>query len=292
MIAPAAALVLLLAAPSSAQVFAGAAGLAESLDSIRAQTAALKAAPKPRRHRHALGRRDSAETPPAPPSGDAMPDPSPYAVKGMDISHYEGAIDWDQVKTAAGMSFVYMKATESTDYTDETFATNWAGASRAGLMKGAYHFYDFCKGGAEQAALFVKTVPAEAGALPPTIDLEQSNSCAKLPAKDAFRKDLAVFIAALKSAYKVDPVLYVNGSIYSAYFQGENDPDKIWIADIRHQSPQVPGGAAWAFWQYDWHGKVPGITGEVDLDVFNGTPEVLASLAAPAPGGTMLAWAR
>ncbi len=212
-----------------------------------------------------------------------------YPVRGIDISHYEGAIDWAKVKTD-GLSFVYVKATEGADGVDDTFATNWAGAKSAGLARGAYHFYNFCKTGSEQAANFIKTVPVDDGALPPTIDLEQSDDCKTMPDKAAFRKDLADFVQKVQAAYGHLPVLYVNYAIYDAYFKGEADSNKLWIADVKHEAPAMPGDARWTMWQYGWHGAVAGIRGEVDLDVFNGTPRMLASLTLP--GGVLVASSR
>jgi lysozyme len=211
----------------------------------------------------------------------AIPDVSAYPVRGIDISHYEKDVDWNTVKTD-GLSFVYIKATEGADGQDDKFAENWKGAESAGLARGAYHFYNFCKGGAVQAANFIKTVPAESGTLPPTVDLEQSGDCKKMPAKAAFRKDLADFVAKVHAAYGQQPIIYVNYSIYDAYFNGENDTYKVWIADIKHTAPAMPDNSSWTMWQYGWHGSVAGITGDVDLDVFNGTPQMLASLEGPS----------
>lgn len=273
---------LLAAGAVSAQEFAGVPGLAEALAAIRASAAAQKAPPR-RPGAMGLAGRSAAGRVAAdslPPSADAAPDVSAYPVRGADVSHYQGEIAWDQVATS-GLSFVYMKATESDDFTDEQFARNWDGAAKAGLARGAYHFWDFCKGGSVQAARFVKTVPADPGMLPPVVDLEESGSCARLPPKASFRKSLAAFAAKVKAAYGRPPILYVNYSIYEKYFQGENDPYKLWIADVSHASPEMPGGAPWTLWQYAWHGAVAGIPGEVDLNVFNGTPEMLASLAQP-----------
>ena len=206
----------------------------------------------------------------------AAVDVSSYPVRGIDVSHFQGAIDWIQVKTA-GLSFVYIKATDGADGVDDDFAANWRGAASAGLARGAYHFYNFCQTGSAQAARFVKTVPVEAGALPPTIDLEESGDCGRMPAKAAFRKDLAVFVAKVQAVYGHPPILYVNYGIYDQYFKGENDSYKLWIADPRHAAPALP--EAWTMWQYGWHGRVAGVPGEVDLDVFNGTPQMLAELA-------------
>lgn len=104
-----------------------------------------------------------------------------------------------------------------------------------------------------------------------------------MPAKAAFRAQLAVFAARVREVYGRDPLLYVNASIYETYLKGENDPYRIWIADISHASPAL--SAPWAFWQYDWHGRVPGIAGvEVDLDVFGDDAAALAELATGPAG--------
>jgi lysozyme len=283
------ALVLAVAAASaaSAQEFAG---MDQLRAGIRAQTQSLMLIPQAPPMR-AMGRdqREQQVTTESLIEAAAIPNVSAYTTRGIDISHYEGDIDWSKVKTD-GLSFVYIKATEGGDGLDDKFAANWKGAEGAGLARGAYHFYNFCKNGEVQAANFLKTVPVEAGALPMTIDLEQSADCKTMPAKAAFRKDLAVFVAKVQAAYGHSPILYVNYSIYDAYFNGENDAYRLWIADVKHEAPAMPGSAPWAMWQYGWHGSVPGITGEVDLDVFNGTPEMLAALQGP--NGVMLASAR
>ena len=271
---------------ASAQEFAGVAGLRDSLAGLRLATAQLRALPaRP-------ARPQTAEPPPHAMGGgqvmsveslspDAVPDASAYAVRGVDISHFQGDIAWDLVKLD-GLSFVYIKATEGAESVDEKFVDNWAGASSAGLLKGAYHFYNFCKGGAEQAAHFISVVPQDAAALPMTIDLEKSADCKTMPAKDAFRADLAAFVQKVQEAYGHRPVLYVNYAIYAKYLQGENDSYKLWIADTKHVTPSMPDGSAWTMWQYGWHGKLAGIPADVDLDVFNGTPQTLAQLTQPS----------
>lgn len=276
-------------------------GFQAQLDSVRAQAQAQKALPQSKKAAPqkppagAMGRagRLAVKALDAPstdaPSTDAVPNVGAYQVRGIDISHYEGAIDWSKVKTD-GLSFVYIKATEGGDSVDDTFAANWAGAESAGLARGAYHFYNFCKTGAEQAANFIKTVPVTDGALPATIDLEQSEDCKTMPDKTAFRKDLADFVAKVQAAYGHVPVLYVNYAIYDEYFKGENDSYKLWIADVSHEAPSMPDGSSWTMWQYGWHGTVAGISSEVDLDVFNGTSEMLADMTQP--GSIALASAR
>lgn len=212
-----------------------------------------------------------------------IPNVSAYQARGIDISHFQHKIDWSGVKTD-GLSFIYMKATEGADGLDDQFAANWAGAKGTGLPLGAYHFYNFCKNGADQAANFIKTVPADAGSLPPTIDLEKSADCKNLPAKAAFRKDLADFVAKVSAAYGREPILYLTYSVYDAYFKGESDAYNLWIADVRDVAPEMSDDKDWTMWQYSWHGKVAGIEGDVDFDAFNGTPEGLAFLSRPGSG--------
>ena len=269
--------VLLLAAvySVSAQEFTGLDDLRAQFAGVQAQAKAQKSIPQapPLRAMGVAGRSAMTSLDVA-----AAPDVSSYAVRGIDISHHQFTIDWSQVRTA-GLSFAYIKATEGGDGVDEDFAQNWAGAGSAGLAHGAYHFYNFCKTGSEQADNFIRTVPAEAGVLPATVDLEESADCKTMPAKAAFRKDLAAFVAKIRSVYGRPPILYINYRIYDKYFKGEKDSYTFWIADVNHAAPSMP---AWTMWQYGWHGRVAGIVDEVDLDVFNGTPEEFAALIGPS----------
>src|SRR5262245_49797633 len=89
--------------------------------------------------------------------------------RGVDVSHYDGTIDWAKVK-AAGIDFAFMKATENLNFVDPTFATNWTNAGTAGVIRGAYHFFRASVDGAKQAEFFVQTTGLpEPGDLPPVI---------------------------------------------------------------------------------------------------------------------------
>jgi len=245
------ALLLSFAAAASAQEFSGAVDLSAQISGIQDRARAEKAIPqKPAaRAMGATGRSAVQELDVA-----AAPVVEGYQVRGIDVSHHQLVIDWSQVKTA-GLSFAYVKATEGAESVDEDFAANWAGAASAGLARGAYHFYNFCKTGSEQAANFIKTVPADADALPPTVDLEDSSDCATRPAKAAFRANLAAFVKAIAAAYGHAPILYVNYAIYARYFKGENDAYRFWIADTSHAAPEMHDKTAWTMWQYGWHGR-------------------------------------
>ena len=95
------------------------------------------------------------------------PDRTIHPLRGIDVSHHQGVVDWGKV-AKSDVAFVILKATEGGDYVDDTFARNLAGAKAAGLVVGAYHFFTFCRPGAEQA----KVVPRDRPMLPPAVDIE------------------------------------------------------------------------------------------------------------------------
>ena len=110
-------------------------------------------------------------------SGHWHPSDSRFPAQGIDVSHHQGAIDWPLLP-AQGVDFAYIKASEGGDHRDRAFAANWSGARRAGIARGAYHFFTLCRPGADQAANFIAAVPAEPDALPPAVDLEYMGNCA------------------------------------------------------------------------------------------------------------------
>jgi lysozyme len=199
-----------------------------------------------------------------------------YPVRGIDISHHQGVIDWERVK-GEGINFVYMKATEGGDHKDREFPDNWQAASRIGMVKGAYHFFTFCTPGSEQAANFCAMVPVEPNTLPPAIDFESSGNCKARPKKDTVLKELTVFIRALEKRYGQSPILYVTYDSYEAYIKGVFPAYHVWIRDI-FRKPHISDRLSWTFWQYAHRGRVEGIKGLVDLNVFNGTSEAFMAI--------------
>ena len=127
------------------------------------------------------------------------PDPDLYPVRGIDVSHHQGTIDWRRV-AGAGIGFAYLKATEGSDFTDSRFRTNWTGAAAAGLPRGAYHYFTLCTPGRAQAAHFLATVPRDAAALPPAVDLELGGNCSARPAPAAVHREVDAFLAEVARA--------------------------------------------------------------------------------------------
>ena len=202
---------------------------------------------------------DRATTPFSPPS---LAD---YPIQGIDISHHQGDIDWARLKGQPKVRFAIMKATEGGDHRDRKFAENWQAAKQAGIIRGAYHFFTFCRPGAEQADNVIATIPAEADALPLALDLEFTGNCGKVPTLDELSAEIAAFYARLNGRYPGEPLFYMNESFFEQYFKGNETrfpPHTLWIRSIGQQ----PDCRNWSLWQFADDGKVEGIKGAVDLN--------------------------
>jgi lysozyme len=190
-----------------------------------------------------------------------------YPVRGIDISHHQGAIDWSAMRRDH-VRFVYMKATEGGDHVDRRFARNWRAAERAGIAHGAYHFFTLCKPGIAQAHNFMRTVREDDDAMPPAVDLEFAGNCKARPSKQAVLAELATFLSTLERHYGKRPILYVTRRFHDRYLAGAFTDHGFWIRSI-YFTPNLPG-RPWLFWQFHDRGARSGIKGRVDLNVFNG----------------------
>ncbi len=202
-------------------------------------------------------------------------DPDRYPIHGIDVSHHQGAIDWTKV-AGDGVAFAYLKATEGGDHRDREFARHWREARAAGIAVGAYHFFTFCRPGAQQAANILAVVPAAADALPPAVDLEFGGNCGRVPDAAAMRRELDAFLAPVERATGKRAILYVTPEFFAAY--RDHLPARgLWRRSIlRAPDNAVP----WQLWQYHNRGRVDGIRGPVDLNVFYGDAAAFAAWRA------------
>ena len=205
--------------------------------------------------------------------------PEGYQVHGIDISHHQGNVNWEELKTARNslspIYFVFMKASEGGDFNDEYFKRYFALARRYGFVRGAYHFYNPRTDASRQADFFIRNVKLEPGDLPPVLDIETKGSnVAKM------RRDLKIWLDKVERHYKVKPILYasykfkmdyLNDSVFNSY--------PYWIAHYYVDSVKYQGN--WKFWQHTDVGTLPGIDEHVDLNVFNGTYEELKQMTIP-----------
>jgi lysozyme len=199
--------------------------------------------------------------------------PQAYAVHGIDVSRWQGAIDWLTVRNA-GIAFAYIKATEGGDHADPAFPDNWQGAARAGMPRGAYHFYYFCRPAEEQARWFIQHVPRDPAALPHVLDLEwnhKSRTCTHRPDGAIVRAEAKKFLDILHAHYGQRPVIYTTVDFYRDTGIGQLPGQEFWLRSVAGHPSQVYPGQRWTFWQYTGTGMVPGINGPVDINAFAGS---------------------
>ncbi|WOJ89646.1 GH25 family lysozyme [Methylocapsa polymorpha] len=204
---------------------------------------------------------------------DALPRPTDFEVHGIDVSKYQGDIDWDSVR-ASGVRFAWIKATEGGDHVDDKFARNWAAAKAAGVPRGAYHFAYWCRPMEQQASWFTANVPNDPDALPPVLDVEwngQSKTCAKRVPREVAIVQMKIILAAMERAYGKKPVIYTAVDFHRDVMQGEFTDYPIWVRSVKSHPSVKYGARHWHFWQHTAEGHVPGIRGYVDRNAFNGT---------------------
>ena len=208
--------------------------------------------------------------PDAPDTGDR------FAVRGVDVSHYQGKINWDKL-ARDGHDFAFIKATEGRDLKDKNFSFNWAEAGRVGMRRGAYHFFRPEVTPVRQAANFFKQVDLQPGDLPPVIDVEDRGvlSAAQLVAAVKEWSEL------VEAKFGVKPIIYTGQNFYNRFLAGQLDDHPLWLARYDEEAPVTVCGRSFDFWQYTDAGRLPGIHGYVDRNVFLGSHLELALLCIP-----------
>lgn len=199
--------------------------------------------------------------------------PTDYAVHGTDTSRWQPEIHWNKVQNA-GISFAFIKATEGGDVLDKSFNENFAKAKAAGVPRGAYHFYYFCTAPEVQAKWYLRHIPKDAGAMPPVLDAEWnhgSKTCPGKPSPSKVRNDLAVWLNIVEKATGKRPIIYTTPDFYDDNDMGRFEAHDFWLrSTAAHPSERYPH-ERWTFWQYTGTGKIPGIEGRADINVFRGS---------------------
>jgi lysozyme len=206
---------------------------------------------------------------------------SGHTTRGVDVSSYQGAIDFD-VLAEQDIDFAIIKATEGSGSQDSRFDQNWAGARGTDLMVGAYHFMSFDSPGASQAQNVIDTVPDAPGSLPMTVDVEYYGRYFEHPPSRArVREILDPLLAALEDHYGSPPIIYTTSEAYDRYVRDAYPENPIWIRSVV-LPPALSDQRDWTFWQYSHRDRLPGYDGEetyIDMNVFDGSPEQLRALA-------------
>lgn len=206
--------------------------------------------------------------------------PEGFKVHGIDVSHYQENIDWERLRNANiksfPVSFVFIKATEGVSLIDENFNQNFYEARRNGIVRGAYHFFVPECDAARQARFFLKQVHLEPGDLPPVLDVEKKGELTTPQLQKAVKRWLDI----VERQCGVKPILYTGYKFKLDYL---NTPDfdeyPYWIAHYYVEKLSYKGD--WKFWQHTDCGRVDGIRGYVDCNIFSGSMEELMNLTIP-----------
>ncbi|MBP5277425.1 MAG: glycoside hydrolase family 25 protein [Prevotella sp.] len=202
--------------------------------------------------------------------GDAK-NPKGYEIRGIDISHYQGSINWEKLSNAqiehCPLRFVMIKATEGSTQVDENFQENFKNARDYGFIRGAYHFWSNQSSARDQAYFFLKKVHLKDGDLPPVLDVE--NKPADMSVED-FQREILTWMHIVEDKYHVKPILYTYYKFKQQYLSTSVFDDyPYWIA--HYYVDQIEYEGEWKFWQHTDAGRLPGIKGSVDFNLYNGS---------------------
>lgn len=203
-----------------------------------------------------------------------------FSIRGIDISRHQGTIDWTRVPVEK-VRFVFIKATEGGDHVDPAFSLNWQAAADAGIPHGAYHYFTFCRPGREQAAHFLRVAPPGPRQLPPVADVEFVGNCATPPPDERIAAELQAFVAEVSRAHGRPPILYVTRAAARRIVRNGFPQCPVWIRDVF-----LPPNRPWLFWQFTDRGRVEGVAGFVDLNVFAGDETQLKKLISTPLSGS------
>ncbi len=210
-------------------------------------------------------------------------------IYGIDVSRYQHeigrrrySIDWDNLRiTSLGhrhnaegrsfpVSFAYIKSTESTSIRNRYFLRDYLAARQAGIHVGAYHFFSLSKSPLEQAMYFVNHTLIREDDFPPVLDVEPSDAqIRKIGGDDELMHRIKVFLEYVERRTHKRPILYVSQGFINNHMKNADDIKhkyNVWIARYSEYKPYVK----LAFWQLSADGRVAGIKGDVDINVFNG----------------------
>lgn len=196
--------------------------------------------------------------------------PKGYEIHGIDVSSYQGKIDWKMVRAMkedkVKVDFAFIKATQGISGVDPYFQRNWREAPKAGVTCGAYHYFIPRKSGLWQARFFLQTVKFETGDLPPVVDVEELSGVEP----EKMRTELKDFLDHIEQKTKVRPIIYSGLVFYRDYLKGHFDDYPLWIAHYYQAELKAGAKTKWFFWQHSDRAKISGINHVVDFNVFRG----------------------
>ena len=184
--------------------------------------------------------------------------------EGIDVSHYQGRIDWEAVARDRTISFVYVKATEGAGWVDDMYLRNLYGAKRVGLPVGVYHFFSPTASALVQLENFRTNVDPREQDLVPIVDVEKrgGGSLAQFQAK------LRAFLDGVERMFGVKPIIYTGVNFYAKYLEGRFTGYRFMVARYAEEFPGLSEDVPIVLWQYSQTSRVEGIKGHVDRSIF------------------------
>ena len=196
--------------------------------------------------------------------------PEGYNVRGIDISHYQTNIKWEKLRNASinndPVRFVIIKATEGQDLYDDDFNDNFFQAKENDFIRGAYHFFVPGVDPVKQANFYLHQVHLVPGDLPPVLDIEKDGKLSKRQ----LQKDVKKWLDIVEAKYGVKPILYTSYKFKKDFL---DDPvfNEYPYCIAHYYINKLEYKGDWIIWQHTDCGKVDGIKGFVDCNIFNGT---------------------
>ncbi len=184
--------------------------------------------------------------------------------QGIDVSHYQGRIDWEEVATDKTISFVYIKATEGANLVDEFYLRNLYGAKRVGIPAGAYHFFSPSVSALVQLENFRSVVDPRQQDLIPVVDVEKRGKASLVQ----FQRSLKAFLDGVEHMFGVKPIIYTGVNFYAKYLEGKFTGYKFMVARYADEFPGLSEDVPIVLWQFTQTGYADGIGGHVDKSVF------------------------
>ena len=209
--------------------------------------------------------------------------PKGYNIRGIDVSRYQGNINWNRLRNAlidaTPVRFIFIKSTQGDSYIDPKFRSNFFEAKENGFLRGVYHFWSNKVSARRQAYFFLAMVKLQPGDFPPVLDVE--NKPKDMTTED-FQQNILTWLHIVEDRYHVKPLIYTYYKFKQQYLSDQRFDDyPYWIAHYYVNQMEYKG--RWKIWQHTDAGKLPGIKGYVDLNIYNGSYYDMQQMLIPEP---------
>lgn len=184
---------------------------------------------------------------------------------GIDISHYQGAINWDTLKKSDHkINYIFIRASMGADGQDYHFKRNWEKSKENNYLRGAYHYYRPNENSVTQFRNFSNIVKLEPGDLPPVLDIEEMSKYGT----ENLIAGVHNWLKLAEEHYGVIPIVYTGSNFYKRYLRGRIEPYPLWIA--AYSNPNRVKDIPWQFHQFSDKILIKGINNSVDGNSFSG----------------------